>query len=265
MFGEIPSNSIYSGHEPPRNSITRIMEPGFRKVDLHIHTPESMCYSEKSATAQQIVDSALEAILEAIAITDHNSVGAIEDIRQAATGNGLTIFPGIEITARGGHVIALFEPDTPIDTLEDFLSDMGFSPEQRGDAAFMADGSIEDVFEEIDRRGGIVIAAHIERWPSGFLQTNEPRQAKMKTHSNQHLSALEITIPQNREQWNNGQVRGYPKKYACIQGSDAHAPDEIGRRPVYIKMAKFDLDSLRVAFDDHQHHIVFPNELNSAE
>lgn len=240
------------------------MEREFRKLDLHIHTTESMCYSERSATPQQVVDRALVAGLEAIAITDHNSVGAIEAVRQAASGNGLVVFPGIEITSPGGHVIALFEPDTDVEILEDFLNELSIPPDHRGDAANITDGNIEQVFQSIDQRGGIAIAAHIERWPSGFLETNEPRQAKMKTHSNRYLSALEITIPQNKNLWNSGQVPGYPRKHACIQGSDAHAPNEIGRRPVYIKMKELGLDALRTAFTDYQQRISFPDELNSS-
>jgi hypothetical protein len=93
----------------------------------------------------------------------------------------------------------------------------------------MANSGIEEVFQKTEDWGGVAIAAHIERWPSGFLETNETRQAKMRIHSNKYLSALEITVPQNKNLWNAGQVRGYPKKYACIQSSDAHALEEIGR------------------------------------
>jgi hypothetical protein len=46
----------------------------------------------------------------------------------------------------------------------------------------------------------------------------------MRIHDNKYLNALEITVPQSKSLWNSGQVRNYPKKYACIQGSDAHAP-----------------------------------------
>ena len=119
---------------------------------------------------------------------------------------------------------------------------------------------MEEVCEKIEERSGIAIAAHIERWPSGFLETNEPRRVKMSIHGSQYLSALELTVPQNRGLWNAGKVRGYPKKYACIQGSDAHALVEIGRRPVYIQMETVGLAALRSAFLDYEARIVFPNE-----
>ena len=235
-------------------------KPGFRKVDMHIHTPVSMCYSEKSATTEEIVFAAIAAGLEAIAITDHNTAAAIDDIKGFASRNGLAVFPGIEISSRGGHVIAIFELDTPVKHLEDFLDSAGIAADGRGDAASMTEDNAEEVFQRIDRYGGIAIAAHIERWPSGFLETNQPRQVKMKIHNSQYLSALEITIPQNRSLWNQGEVRGYPKKYVCIQGSDAHAPGEIGRRPVYIKMDQIGLAALRAAFMDYENRIAFPED-----
>jgi len=206
------------------------------------------------------VDSALAAELDVIAITDHNTVEAIDEIRRVAEKKGPLVFPGIELSARGGHVIAIFELNTPVGRLRNFLDCLGIAREGWGDAATMANDRIEKVFQKIEEWGGIAIAAHIERWPSGFLQTNEPRQVKMKIHSSEYLCALEITVPQNRNMWHAGQVRGYPKEHACIQGSDAHALDEIGRRPVYIQMEMVNLESLRSAFNDHQKKIIFPED-----
>ena len=148
-----------------------------------------------------------------------------------------------------------------MERLRDFLDYIGVSREGWGDAITMTNGGIEEVLRKIDDRGGIAIAAHIERWPSGFLETNEPRRVKMSIHGNKYLSALEITVPQNKSLWNAGQVRGYPKKYACIQGSDAHALNEIGRRSVYVQMEKVGLEALRLAFRDYEAKIVFSDEL----
>ncbi|MBI2328195.1 MAG: PHP domain-containing protein [Chloroflexi bacterium] len=234
-------------------------------MDLHVHTPKSTCYSEPSVTPEQIVDAALASSLEVIAITDHNTVEAIDDIRQVATKKSLFVFPGIELSTKGGHVIALFELDTPVERLQDFLDYIGIAREGWGDAAIMAGNGIEEVFQKIGERRGLAIAAHIERWPSGFLETNEPRRAKMKIHSNQYLSALEVTVPQNKSLWNSGQVRDYPRKYACIQASDAHALGHIGRRPVYIQMEKVGLPGLRSAFLNYEAKIIFPDELSVSQ
>jgi PHP family Zn ribbon phosphoesterase len=239
----------------------KVKGSAFRKADLHVHTPKSLCYREPSVTPEQIVDTALNVGLEIVGITDHNTVEAIDDIRAAARQKSLVIFPGVELSTRGGHVIALFDVDTPVADMQDFISDVGLSPEARGDGTVMTESGIEDVFQKIHERGGLSIAAHIERWPSGFLETNEPRRVKMRIHGNSYLGALEITVPQNKSLWNNGQMRDYPRKYACIQSSDAHAPEEIGRRWVYIQMEPVNLEGLRLAFFDHEKRIMFPEEL----
>jgi len=232
----------------------------FRKVDLHIHTPESLCYSDPSVTPEQIVDTALSAGLDVIAVTDHNTAEGIDGIRRAAGEKGISVFPGIELSPRGGHVIAVFELDTPVQKLRDFLDYVGVPRESWGDGTITVGIGIEEAFQEIEKRGGIAIAAHIERWPSGFLETNEPRRVKMRIHGSKYLSALEITVPHNKDVWNGGKKRGYPRKHACIQGSDAHALEDIGRRSVYIQMEKVDLASLRSAFNDYETRIVFPDE-----
>jgi len=237
----------------------------FRKADLHVHTPKSLCYREPAVTPEQIVDTALSVGLEIVGITDHNTVDAIDDIRTAAQQKGLVIFPGVELSTRGGHVIALFEIDTPLAEMQDFINQVGLPRGGQGDATVMVESGIEEVFQKIHERGGVSIAAHIERWPSGFLETNEPRRVKMRIHGNSYLNALEITVPLNKSLWNDGQMRDYPRKYACIQGSDAHSPEEIGRRLVYIQMEPVNLDGLRSAFFDYQARIVFPEELALSE
>ncbi len=233
----------------------------FRKIDLHVHTPKSACFSDSSVTPEQIVDAAIAAGLEAIAITDHNSAEAIDEVRRAADGKGLIIFPGAELSTVGGHILALFALNTPLAELRDFLNYVGLDHQQWGDSIHVTSGDTESVFKKIEERGGLAIAAHIERWPSGFLETQLSRAVKMAIYDSDYLSALEITIPRNKTRWNAGAVRGYPRKRACIQGSDAHALSEIGRRPVYVRMESVSLDSLREAISDYEEAIRFPEEI----
>jgi len=236
----------------------------YKKLDLHIHTPQSLCYSDLTVKAEQIVEAAVASGLHAIAVTDHNTGTGIEDIRKVAVKNGLVVFPGIELTTKGGHFLSIFEVDTSLVLLNSLLDELGVTQENRGDGAELVEGEVDGVFAKVVEAGGVLIAAHIERWPSGFLETKESRSAKMAIHANPYLSALEITVAQNREQWNNGEVRGYPKKYACIQGSDAHAPVEVGRRPFFVRMEKIGLASLKSAFADWHDSIIFPDQLSAA-
>jgi PHP family Zn ribbon phosphoesterase len=234
----------------------------FKKFDLHIHTPSSSCYSDMTVTSEQIVDAAVAANLDAIGITDHNTVSGIDSIRKAAEKEKLAIFPGMELTTRSGHFLALFELDTPVGKMDMLLDEMGIAVPLRGDGTVHLNGEPEDIFKSVVAEGGLIIAAHIERWPSGFLETKEPRSVKMAVHASPYLSALEITVAQNKEQWNKGLMRGYPKKYACIQGSDAHAPNEVGRRPFLIKTDQISLEALKSALTSWDNVIAFPGQLN---
>ena len=100
-----------------------------RRVDLHIHTPRSFCYSDKSITAGQIVEAALAKGLDAIAVTDHNTFESVDDIRSAVQGKGLVVFPGVELSTKSGHFLALFEPGTPLVELRKVLANIGIKTE----------------------------------------------------------------------------------------------------------------------------------------
>jgi hypothetical protein len=236
----------------------------YKKIDLHVHTPESVCYNDAGVSARDIIQAALDAKLDAIAITDHNSLNGIDSIREAAKDTNLTIIPAVELTTRHGHFLALFEVDTPIDQMEQFLADVGLDTQGRGDAHTVIAGEIETVLQKIREHGGIAIAAHIDRWPSGFLETKDTRKRKQEIHENEYLDAIEITIPKNRHEWRNGQVRGYPVKRPCTQGSDAHNPDEIGRRPVFIKMDTVRLAEMKKALDNYRTDILFPDDITES-
>ncbi|MBI4596020.1 MAG: PHP domain-containing protein [Candidatus Tectomicrobia bacterium] len=237
------------------------IELPFMKVDFHVHTPVSKCYSISGVTYKEVVEAAVKANLQAMAITDHNACEGCAYVKEFAHNNGLVIFPGVELSTKEGHVLGLFDVGTSLETIEDLLESVGISKEARGDGTVMTKSSIEEVFFEIDQRSGLAIAAHIERWPSGFLETKEDRKTKISIHSSKYLSALEITQPQNKGLWSQGKMRNYPKKYPCLQGSDAHSLVDIGRRPTLIKLDHIDLNNLRKAFQEPDLLIKFPQEL----
>lgn len=238
-----------------------------KKIDLHVHAPVSSCYVDHmkpeaniKTSIEEIVDAAIAAGLDAIAITDHNSAEGIEGIRKRGTRNGLCVFPGLEISARGGHVLAIFDQDTPIRRLHHLVELLGFTEEQRGHGFHEANMWLDEVFQRIAESGGLAIAAHIDRRPKGFIACEEPLKDRQRIHNSSFLSALEITIPSNRTLWNQGLMPNFPKKYACIQGSDAHEPSEIGRRPIYVDIPTIDLDGLSLALREYEARIRFPED-----
>lgn len=67
------------------------------KADLHIHTTAS----DGSYTYKQIIDESIQRGLEVIAITDHDTVDAIEGAIEYAKGKSITVIPGIEFSSEG--------------------------------------------------------------------------------------------------------------------------------------------------------------------
>jgi PHP family Zn ribbon phosphoesterase len=237
-------------------------DPNLRKADLHIHTPSSVCYSDGTATPKEIVEAALAAGLDIIAITDHNSASGIEAVQKTAEGTGLYVFPGIELTTKSGHFLALFDGDTPVIEIDDFLDYVGIEKDGRGNARTVSTDETLVILKKIHERGGLAVAAHIDRWPSGLMESSASRSLRREIHDCEYLDALEITIPKERKEWENGEVRNYPRKLACIQGSDAHSPEEIARRPVYVRMKNIGLIDLKNAFLDYENALRFPNDIS---
>lgn len=238
------------------------------KIDFHVHTPDSLCYldhvmpeANSRTSAQDIIGAAQDAGLDALVITDHNSVEGIESLKEAAELANMTLFPGIEISARGGHVLAVFELDTEMEHLRYLLRELGFKEEHQGQGFQEAPYWMDEVFAQVGGWGGLAIAAHIDRRPRGFVASEENLKDKVRIYTSPYLSAIEITIPQNKRLWNKGQMPQYFQERACVQGSDAHAPKEIGRRPVYLDIPYLNLDGLCLAFQEFETRLWFPGEV----
>jgi hypothetical protein len=68
-------------------------------IDLHMHT----CYSDGSDTPWQLVAKAAQQGLRSIAITDHDTVAALPEARQAGMAHGIEVVAGIELSVRYAH------------------------------------------------------------------------------------------------------------------------------------------------------------------
>jgi DNA repair ATPase RecN len=138
----------------------------FAKFDLHVHTPASHDFPDKSITARQIVEKALAEGMKGIAITDHNTGAFIDELKKAATGTNLTVFPGVEITCTGGetgiHVNAILDIDKDQRHIEALLAAFKISPDDFGKKDAVTSFSPYDVAETIGKEpfNGISILAH---------------------------------------------------------------------------------------------------------
>lgn len=91
----------------------------WRKWDLHLHTPASYDYKDKSITNQQIIDSLITNEIALAVVTDHHIIDVDNYFELVALSqNKINFLPGVELrTDLGGsesiHIVAIFpEPPT---------------------------------------------------------------------------------------------------------------------------------------------------------
>lgn len=225
----------------------------FWPVDLHVHTPGSNdANDEDFGSPEDIVATAIRQGLSAIAITDHNTASWVDQMSAAAKGSGLVVLPGFELSTSDGHLLGIWEEDTPAHVLEDVLISIGIQRAQFGSLDVVARG-MADCAAEITKAGGIAIAAHIDK-EKGLLA--QPVQV----HVNQLLADPEVLAFEFVKSETPAKVAAKlngSRKPALVQSSDAydaslsrHAASGIGIRRTWIKAARPDLIGLRYALDD---------------
>ncbi len=245
------------------------MQPGarFLKADLQVHTPADPQFpveepkdpNARRALARDYLEVARQRGLEVVGITEHNDVSWIADLRYAAKGLGLYLLPGFEVeTKEGIHVLCLFDPDTKVERLEEFLVQLGLTAEKRAQRRHQipANRDLPDLLDFIqDVCGGVCIAAHIES--SKGLLTAVRDSARVNAWKTRSLLAAQISKPPHDITSGNGRIiRGEEPIYerertlAYVLTSDARSPETIGNTWTWIKMDEVGVEGLRQAFLD---------------
>ena len=149
--------------------------------DFHIHTCLSPC-AELDMHPQALVERALAAKLNIIAICDHNSSENVPYVIRAAQGKNLKIFPGMEITtSEEVHLLAIFDSLSDLASLQEIVYQhlAGRNDEERFgvQAIVNENGEVEgindklligatdlplnDLLNSVHELNGLAIAAHM--------------------------------------------------------------------------------------------------------
>jgi hypothetical protein len=203
--------------------------------DLHCHTCLSPC-ADVEMSPGSIVRAAVEAALDIIAITDHNSGKNSRAVMEAAADLPLTVIPGMEVQSREEvHLLSLFSSLEALEEWDAYI--YRYLPEVRNDPAIFGhqpivdkegyvlrfeerllisslDLSLEVIVNGVRDRGGICIPAHVDReafsiiHQLGYIPPGLP------------IAAVEITGGQGEA----------PEGYEVVIASDAHELRTIGQR-----------------------------------
>ena len=263
--GRWPSDnpSIVPDLATPSSSATDSWDwPGSRwwRCDLHLHTPGSYDYSDPKATADDLVAAAINAALDAIAVTDHNTA-AFVDLLQAAAERAeepVVVFPGVELTsAEGAHLIVLFPPGSDADVVKAYLGACGIPAERWGKDDAHASETYVRCIKLADDHGAISFAAHADRpatgskKPNSLLHTLEG-QALLDVLKLPQLHAAEVAtteIALHEKLVAVDPITNLPMR-PCLFSSDAHALGQVGSSSSWIKMTTPDQEGLRLALAD---------------
>lgn len=238
------------------------------KFDFHTHTPKSSDYgrgdgSFKSIEPEQWLRKAMESGLDCVAVTDHNSGAWIdelkaknEELQDSATKPGwysdLIIFPGVEITVANSsnrvHLLAVFDPGWDGQKVTGVLGSCGITSGY-GDAQSTSTktGFVETV-RMITEAGGVAIPAHIDG-SKGLLENITSLTPELKK-SLKAVSAAEFC---DLHKFDDAEptLKKAVDRLAKVAGSDAHNPEDIGKRFSWLKMSQPSIEGLRLALLDH--------------
>ncbi len=174
----------------------------WHRWDLHLHTPSSFDYADKSITNQQIVDCLVQAGVRAVAVTDHHTID-VARVRELQTlGSGkLTVLPGIELRDDHGgepiHYICIFSEHSDLDhvwtTLQGSLGLTATAIAEKGgdDKVYVP---IEKGAEETRKLGGVVsIHAGAKSNSIEGISNKEQFQQRLKYDiTKDHVDLMEI-------------------------------------------------------------------------
>ena len=239
--------------------------PGSRwwKCDLHVHTPASGDdYKEPAANADTILDAAVAAGIEIVAITDHHAAGLTDNFRLAAESRGLFVFPGFEVCASPGvHLLAIFDAAV---TRDQVLAVLGqcVDPGDVGKPRACSSKSAVDIASVIAGNDGLCLAAHadISSGCLAVLLKSDQTGAVAGTTTLQQLitsrSLHGVEVAGSDSSllgYLDNTKDGYRREdgpIALLEGSDAHRPQDVGQRFAMLKMSRPSLEGLRLALYD---------------
>lgn len=199
-------------------------------IDLHIH---EKTYSKDSfLSLEEIVELAKERGLDAICITDHDSMGLREYAKEFTERTGFPVFVGIEYYSLQGDILAF--------GIEDY-------PKERVDAQVFID--------YVHEQGGVVISAHPFR--------HNRRGLELNLDTLKGVDAIEILNGSTLPDATMKAVK-YAKKhgFAITGGSDCHYRHKVGASATYFPNEIRTMDDLVKAIKNHECRPAFNQDFN---
>lgn len=263
------------------------------KADLHIHSPASKCFKSPPGMVEedvytQLLDEAIAAGIEIIAIADHNTFQGFNKIsKRLNSSNSLRkkyrnvlVLCGIEITCYSNHLLAIFDKDFAVEKQNQFLHEIGIDYESQGKEDALADElGPPSLLRKISEYGGISILAHADAEKGFFyaLLGNKSNEIAFKGKSLERIVkspslygiqvCSEKSICRIAQILNNKNYRREDRSLPFLLFSDAHglcldgkysgnSGKQIGSATTKMKLSHKSFSALKLALADSDTRII---------
>jgi len=171
-------------------------------ADIHIHTIYS---HDATTTVRGVLKQASSVGFNVIAITDHDDIRGALDARELASQYNLDVIPGVEVTTKDGHLLALYVDEVP----------------KRG-------LSLEETLRIICGLGGIAVAPHPFNQLPGSLSMDKVVNILNKPSLKNVLRGIEVYNMTTQPFDDRVQKISAYLPFSQTAGSDAHVYWAIG-------------------------------------
>lgn len=230
----------------------------WRKVDFHSHTPASRCFKNKEVTPEQWIEAVKNAGLNAVVVTDHNSVEWVSKLRTAlGERTDIFIYPGVELCVGTSytHILVLFDPKMKTEDIEDFVVQCGIPKSSWSDTTkFVKEETFSSMVREYNDKI-LVIPAHFNG-NKGICQTLG-QNGIQGFYDNISFNAIEVRTEDDFREVKNKVKNGILPQLALVTGSDnpgtesgEHDIINFGKAFTWVKISEYSLEALRQVFLD---------------
>lgn len=171
-------------------------------ADIHIHTIYS---HDATTTVRGILKQASSVGFNVIGITDHDDIRGAFDARELASQYNLEVIPGVEVTTKDGHLLALFVEKIPRSGLP-----------------------LDETLRVIGGMGGIAVAPHPFNQLPGSLSMDKVISVLTKPQLKNVLRGIEVYNMTTQPFDERVQRLSAYLPFSKTAGSDAHVYWAIG-------------------------------------
>lgn len=235
------------------------------KIDFHTHTPASECFPDKRVTAEKWLEKAKQSGMNAVVVTDHNSVGFIEEIEKVKgkyeKDNEFKVFYGIElcVSADFTHMLIIFDDKMSVTEIEDaVISDLGLKRNDWANTEInVTEDKLKDLCMALKNRIFVIPAHFASNKGLGKCNIN----AIKKYQEFIEFSAIEVRTEEDEKEYKNKLSQKVINSAVAISGSDnpdtkneaQHSVEGFGKMFTWVKMANLNFEGLKQVFIDPEH------------